>query len=292
MNLKDFPKVPELQATWVPVYLEPIMHSGERITIGIAALTDNGDARVVPVIGRRQLQCLFGKSGAEAFINLGAIALEALSKHIEKTHSITKWKPPFSGILIGKPRSMNSENLDDVITMAMRLSASLSSLPEKRSLTMEIQVAESPTEDDSWANQIRQAVERSAPHLLNNFGHRYNLIEGGRPPLFDYFGRKYVANFGKLIPRRISEGLKNARVQLWKLDIVREDSRMFQMSKYELLMWKPPVGMPLYTESELKAVHETILELEGEARTRGLSTRSVTTADEASAHIIAMDDAA
>lgn len=287
-----FPRLPSFKAVWAPVYLEPIMHSGECFTIGIAAIGKDKSVKVVPTINQRQLRCLFGQHGAESFYNMGSLCLEALSDHVSKTKKLTKWKSPLSGITLGEPRQANGESIDDIILIAKRLCACLSSVEKVESNGL-LQVGDGLTAGDEWPMEIKEAVQLAAPHLVRNFSQSYEVIEGGRPPRYDYFGARYVANFGKLSPRRLAEGMARARMKLWNLDIVREDSRLLSgITTYEFLLWKPEDNFPLYSETERKNLAEAILELQEEAKKRALSTFPVRTAEEASRHIIHLETAA
>lgn len=55
MIFNHFPILPNYSAEWAAIYLEPRMGSGERITIGIAAIDQKYNIKIEPAFGEEQL---------------------------------------------------------------------------------------------------------------------------------------------------------------------------------------------------------------------------------------------
>lgn len=102
------------------------MHSGERLTVGIAAVATNGETIVVPSLTEKQLTCIFGEREAAALFNVIQLTLDSLSESLKESASLDAWEAPFSGLLLGEHRQTVGDTLPSVIQMAMRLSASFS----------------------------------------------------------------------------------------------------------------------------------------------------------------------
>jgi len=75
LEKRKFPKVPDFKATWIPIYIEPIMHSGERITMAIVVFPDDEiDPYVWVVLSEDALNAAFGKHGYGLFKTVTLIA--------------------------------------------------------------------------------------------------------------------------------------------------------------------------------------------------------------------------
>ncbi len=294
MTTRTFPKMPTLQATWAPVYLEPIMHSGERITVGIAAVAANGETIVVPSLSEKQLTCIFGEREAASLFNIVQLALDSLSEGLKESPSLAAWKAPFSGLVLGEHRQTMGDTLPSVIQMAMRLSASFSAMSwNLEQMPTADSIAAHALDDDRWPRQVHDAVFHRNPDFEGHFNRSVAVIQGARPAKFDFFGRRYVANLGKLIPtsKRLSTLQANAKARLWDLAQLREAPGTENISAFELILWRPSAQDPAYTEKEIRALGDAILELTEEAKREDLITVPVLSAAEASDRIILMEAA-
>ncbi|HEU4683742.1 MAG TPA: hypothetical protein VFS39_04500 [Nitrospira sp.] len=293
-----FPSLPECRAVWAPIYLEPIVQSGERITVGIAAVGSDGSIRVVETVAQQKLRCVFGKEGADAIANITGLCITALSVHLEQKASpkrLASWAPPMSGIHMGEVRNADGSSLDEIINTALKLCSSFA-VPQHSVHMLSIE-EQSAKEDEKWVKQIRSAVARSAPQLKNSFRKRLHLIEHGRDPIYDFLGSNYVANFGRLNPKRVSHALATARIKLWTLGVARDDKQLFQIpqDRYELIIWNPLIDAHapgLFSPREIEEVKEGFAQIEEEAHRKALKVRSVISPAEASRHIIDMEMAA
>ncbi|TLY38875.1 MAG: hypothetical protein E6K58_14245 [Nitrospirae bacterium] len=288
---REFPKVPDLRATWVPIYIEPIMNSGERLTIGVAAITGKGEALVLPTLREKELRCVFGDQ-AMSLLETAELALQTLRDHLGKTHSLDGWESPVSGVVVGQSHLGAGKDLEAILSMAMRLTASFYKevSPVDLAVVAETTAAmRAPDEDEQWRREIRELVHRKAPILVRHFGHEKGILPGGggRPPKFDYFGSLYVANFGRIKLEKIDEGFDNAKIKLWDLDVLKADSMTTGITQYELVLWQPRLngGSP----RKVKLLRETIAELQIEADKREMKTVPVFDAREASDRIITME---
>ena len=282
----NFPKLPEVKATWAPIYLEPIMQSGERITVGIAGVTSTGEVQVMPTLNQEKLRCAFGESGV-SILDAATICLDEFSDYLKDFSSLEGWEAPLGGVSLGHARKAAGNSLHEILSMASQLTASFSSLQlASESLTSVEQLGR----EDRWPKQIKEAVTLVAPDLEVNFNKNYNLVPGGAQTKYDYWGEKYIANFGRIMAPHSS--LKDGRAKLWNLARLREAYPFpSNNNKYELLLWRPPENSPAHTEKSMKQVNETILELTEEAKKEELGTFVVLGAQEASQRIILMEAA-
>jgi len=232
---------------------------------------------------------VFGDQGKE-LLETAATTLEDLREHLKHARSLSSWETPLSGIVLGDSHLGAGETLNAILGMAMRLTASFCKQPFSEIVQAEVGVPRvAPmAEEETLPAQIRRFVERDAPKLVNHFNLQKEIVEGGRPPKFDYFGSRYVANFGMLKLNKINDGFQAAKVKLWDLDVLRADSALTGIEAYELLLLRPRLNGKEETRQE-KLLKETVVELTEEAKKRDLTTVPVFDAEEASGRILAME---
>lgn len=293
---RTFPKPPSLHASWAPVYLEPIMHSGERITIGIAATTENGETTVVPTLTQKQLSCVYGERDGAALFNIVQLGLESLSDHLKESAEFLSWESPFSGINLGQHRETVSDDLSSLVQIAMRLTASFSSLlVTSQGIANVDAIAAHAMDEDRWNKRIYDSVVRDRPSFKDYFNRSVSIVQGAPLSKFDFFGRHYVANFGRLIPaaRSITKLRNSAKARLWDLARLRDAAGVKgNIHAFDLILWRPPVDDMAYSESEMKTLGDTIIELSESAKAEGVTALPVFTADQARARVIELEEAA
>jgi len=288
--MRTFPKLPTFRATWAPVYLEPILHSGERITAGIAVTGGNGETLVVPTLSGKQLSCIYGEKDGSSLFNIVQMTLDSLSEHLKESPSILSWEAPFSGISLGQHHETFGDDLLSVATIAMRFSASFSRdlTDGKQDLSADA-IAAQAIEDDRWPKRIYDAVVGERPDFKDYFNRTVSIFQGAPPSKFDFLGRRYVSNFGRLIPaaRSLSRMRSSAKARLWDLARLREAPGIRgNVTALEFIIWRPRPDDMAYSEGEMKALSDTIFELQEAAKAEDLKTVPVYTVGEASDRII------
>ena len=196
----DFPQIPDFQAEWSPVYMEPILGSGERITIGIAVQTPNGEVTVSPTLSEKKLRCAFGRNGL-VLLDSASLCLDDLSKFSKENKPLQHWEAPLSGVELGPARPAAGQDMEEILRIAMQLTAAFGSASKESGSEKDLESSLPAQEGlDPWPEQIRKYVSREKPMLETNFYRMVNIVEGGTKTKFDYYGPRYVANFGKLFP--------------------------------------------------------------------------------------------
>lgn len=282
----NFPILPEVKATWAPIYLEPIMQSGERITVGVAGISSTGEVEVIPTLNQTKLRCAFGESGL-SLLDAATICLEEFSDYLKDFNSFEGWEAPLGGVSLGHARKAAGNSLREILSTATQLTASFSSLQ----LTNDALTAtDALVKEDRWPKQIKDAVIKVAPDLDKHFNRNYNLVPGGPLTKYDFWGERYIANFGKVNSPQSS--LKDGRAKLWSLARLREvDPFSSRDNSYELILWRPQEDSPAYSEKTMRQINETILELTEEAKKEELRAMAFLGAEQASQHILQMEAA-
>jgi len=292
---RTFPKLPTLQATWAPIYLEPVLHSGEKITAGIAVTGSNGETMVVPTLSGKQLSCIYGEKDGGSLFRIVQLTLDSLSEHLKESPSILSWETPFSGMSLGQHHETVGDDLLAVAKIAMRFSASFSGhLTDGQHIVSADAIAVNAIEDDRWPKRIYEAVVSEKPEFEEYFNRTVAIFQGAPASKFDFFGKRYVSNFGRLIPspRSLGRMRSSAKAKLWDLARLREAPGVKgNITALEFIIWRPRQDDMAYSEGEMKALGDTIFELQEAAKAENLKTVPVHTVAEASQRIILQEAA-
>ena len=91
--LSQFPKLPEYQGVWWPVYWTPIAGSGERITVFVVAVGKDGQICVRHTMRQETLEGIFGAkaAGLAKMFSLVQIHIEAF---LSVPLDFSQWAPP------------------------------------------------------------------------------------------------------------------------------------------------------------------------------------------------------
>jgi hypothetical protein len=292
-----FPATPAVSAKWWPVQIEPIIGSGELITIGIAAISDDGNNLVSSILSETALICAFGENG-KSFFNLAELCIASLNKFISENNVIENWNPPITGVIVGKQRDALGDDLESIVNIATQMTASFGRLAEKRE---EVLVADSIEEKtvikDKFIKKVKQYVIKNRPEYSRNFGVKRKLIQGGMDICFDYFSNYYVANLSEITKfnsRSLNTMLGSTRQRLWVLEVLRETwTNIIPNERIELILKKPNINeIKNIMDSNPALFQEIVYELKEEAKSRQLNIYEVQSVSEASERIISMEDAA
>lgn len=288
MIFNHFPILPNYSAEWVAIYLEPRMGSGERITIGIAAIDQKYNVKIEPVFGEEQLECLFSGKNKQ-LLDVIECCFDSLKKHLEKTHNFETWSPPFSnGVYLGNKRKGLGQDMSHILEQGLELCASfyLPNIKEK--------VKKTQIQSEKLTNLIRQEVQNKSPELFQKFSKQVSISNKANKTIrIDFLGQNYIANFGYLYPNsKLSEYVKDARNKLWLLSCVNdkysEENLIpnFIMPKTELILSMPSDTDATYKEKQLNKIREYVLELSEEAELKHLSLYPVSKIEDITSHII------
>jgi len=264
----EFPKRRDaISGEWAPLYLEPIVGSGERICIGVAAV--NGSASlVVPVVALDRLECLYGK-GVDAVMLASRVALEYTREVLAKqgAGALRTWKPPMDGLHIGAPIRSEANTLEEIARTGL---AASSSLVEKLADAEEDAEGRGTSLTTARLEElVKERVVSIRPHLERRFRVQRRIRENARSSVIGFVGDYIAANFGMLLPGRLAPLVDISKAKLWDLAQLREDVKrgMFShnLNRFELLVYRPRDESPEYSARQIKGIQEAVVELEAEA---------------------------
>ena len=122
-----FPPLPAYRAAWTPIYMEPIIGSGERVTVAIAAVAEDGSYTVLPVLREDSLRCFPG-DGASKLLDLADLCVTSARAHLEHAGTMEGWNPPLEGITAGRATEAHADDMPGILKMAIHDSAFLALL--------------------------------------------------------------------------------------------------------------------------------------------------------------------
>ena len=239
-DLSEFPAFPDYEADWAPVYMEPIVQSGERLTIAVVARSSTEVAGCL-TISDKALRCLYG----DAAVGMRRMMGMALDRAIE--YARDGFEGQFSagihGVHVGKKRLGLGSSMKHILAQASSLTASLSSVHSAS--IMEDEVDEGPVAYERDLKQLRSDIQDRVLGILPTLRNRFNLplhtqaMHGSRGSLF-FAGNKMAASLAKIKPSaQISRHVDGAKSRLWDLHFVKNKLEGSPQSKCTLFIWTP-----------------------------------------------------
>ncbi len=267
---------------WTAIYLEPVIGSGERICIGVAALTRDA-GMVVPVVALDRLECIYGKQ-VDSVLLASRLALDYTRDLLSRDgdRSLRAWKPPIEGVFLGKPAPCEGVSLEEIARTGLTAS---SSLVEKLADTEAEQAgAAGSLTTNRLEELIKALVVAARPPLEGRFRVQRKIRENARASVIGFIGNTIAANFGMLMPGRLSPLVDISKAKLWDLAQLREDTKrdMFltPLNRFELLVYRPRDEAAEYSERQMKGIQEAVVELEAEADKVEIRCRPATSHEE------------
>lgn len=292
----NFPPLPAKRAQGAALFLEPIMGSGERLCVAVAARDDDGGFQAVPVLRPDMAKCLLGKQADQlmGFVRLGVSSME---HHLAQGGQVADWTPPTSGLSIGPVTAGAVDHLPMMLRALVRNHACLASLADFDADTLsDDQDGNQPSNEDPWPELVRQAVARQHPALAAYFQRKMRIVPDGAAVTFDYLGGRSAAQLGRLLPGRgLAQRVRAIKAKLWDLEALRDvaakDLLHGQMQTYQVVLYRPHDDAPDYCERDIDAMHQSLTELELVGKAQDIDVRPVFTADSAAEHIITAEAA-
>lgn len=258
---------------WVPLYLEPLAGSGERICIAVAAADDSSFV-VAPVADLGRFSCVYGAAAAAFAWSADLIVSEA--QHVLARagfEGLSELADRIEGLMLGPERRGAGTGLADLARLGLQQVSTLSAV-NFVPITEVATVAEAP-EGRAWLeSKIRQLVVGRQPELRDRFGKQFRRSQSSRPLRYGFVGEFIVANFATLESKsssQVSARVDRAKARLWDLHqleagVLADSLELHAPSmSYELLVHRPNT-FETRVEGPLKAaVKAAEEELEAEA---------------------------
>ncbi|SDC08823.1 hypothetical protein [Acinetobacter boissieri] len=202
----DFPTTPSFKASWKAIYFEPVLYSGERITI-LIAVRDAKNNKIIyfNALHDTVIDKLYG-SKALSFRNLVKYTKEFLERNNGELDGC------IGGVYEGKWYNATSSDLSGVAQQGLRKTASLSTLAIHELL--QEPVDEEKTLNMQWTDRVKGEFLKANPSYIDAFNQTLSIkhvkIKCG------FYTREYSAKFNVCMPRNIN-ALKSSLFDLLTL---------------------------------------------------------------------------
>lgn len=279
---KLFPEIPAYKGFWQPVYLEPIIGSGEKITVAVVAVGLLGDYKVIQAIRSELLESLYGAKASQIQSMVSWI-IESINESLGKGSVLSGWQTPIDGVTLGNRVEAVDETIEGILRQAIRFSASLSVL----SLDAERGEDEQQPKRyiEQWASKIAHEVEILNPQFRKYFKSRVRISEVEIFTTFGFLNQKYASNFGLLVPEKLSGSLNAVKARLFDLESLKRANILIKPDNYEIIIGTPSLNDPTLTEKAINKIKNNIDLLTEIASTENISVYRAESPKEAAERI-------
>ena len=256
-DLNIFPELPTYSAKWVPIYFEPILFSGEKITIAVGVKGADGAIRVAQVLRENILTCMYGKKSknAQSIIDW---SVKSLEDHLNSQGNFEDWKAPFEGISIGDVHEALDDDIQGVIYQGMRTSSSLSYLDE-------------PLHKKSMRTEIRDMIIKKHETLAPCFNKKIKLTNSNFVTTFNFAHSKYISNFGALSYKHLPASVSGAKAKILDLQAHKIFDPEKSFEKYELILRTPRHDELMLSEKKMVKLQQSVAMLKEIAGSNDIS---------------------
>jgi len=278
---KAFPTLPDFGFSWRSLQVEPVRHSGERITLGAVVKADEGAVFVSKFLNWGKLKTLYGESYGRELEQALSICVSNAKKHFEKSPIFSNWEPPIEGFLLGETKHSLANDMSEAILVAGRLCSSISFASQIAQPSATASKASSVQQ--VWSNGVLTEVGEICPWVTECFDARVDLKTAGMQIRVGLLTQDYAAQFEAVSSSSsIPTALLRAQAKLWQLDLLREGDFLFKPRLCELIL-----GIPRENNAKTNnKIREFVEEIEYESEKRGLGTYATSSATDAARRVI------
>lgn len=244
------------RAQMLPIYLEPLLGSGERWTIAIVIIGKN-ETKVINAINSSAVDFL-GEFGTGLF----QIASESTAnlKRWLTTNAIADWTPLFQGISVGEARNIVANDIESAARIAIK---SFAVLMAKAVNNPSADSATPKAQSTKWENDIKREVVKQNERLGDMFGRNISINHktASFSYRFGFVGGHVAANFANINPKNLNYAKRIAESDLMHLEQLRSHNQNHQLinhNTYELMIHTPDNMRDVYSPTEVDRVMATI----------------------------------
>ena len=275
----QYPAPPEYGLSWRSIQVEPIPHSGERISVGTVVKGEDQSLIAAKLLPIQKLKKIYGEEFGRRIGEALQFCIDAAEKFYSLNPLSSNWTPPLEGFYLGNETTTLARNIDDgLLVSAMHCSSfSVAFNTEKAKIAKRSE--RSAPED--WRKQIIEAVQMNRHDFDDCFQRKFQIHGSGVPFKFDFMSEKYAAHFDAISENgNFQHALVRAQSKLWQLDRLRDGDALFKPALCELLLRIPEES------SGSGEVGEFVGELIHEASKRDIGLYTSNSSIEAAHHLI------
>lgn len=276
-----FPKAPAYKGVWHAIYLEPIVGSGERVTVAVAAIASQSEFNVIQAIRSELLDCLYGTQ-SQNIQNMINWLIESATDCIKVAGCLDNWDVPFEGVICSDPVQALDGNIDGILRQAVRFSASLSTL----SLDADRDDDQQPkTYSSRWATSIAEELRVINPQLTSFLKQKIKIGDTRIQTSFGFLNSSYASNFALLVPSNLSSSLTTVKAKILDLETFQKSQFLTKPEKYEIIIGTPSYSDPTLSDKSLSNLKNNIEFIKEIAAQEKIQVFNTDNACEAAKHI-------
>lgn len=273
----DFPPREDFRRVLlVPLFIEPMDFSGERICAGIVARCGAETARTSADHVLRY-RCVYG-SAVETLGMVADLALQSLQSYIAKVEDnvdeLQGWTPPSSGISLGRAHVTTARSLDEALVHALAEHAAAVAIGGQQPDRGIVGDRYASMSSVRLEREVRELAVKRSPKLDAAFGRQFIVRDGARPLGLGFCGRRIVANFSALARKQLAAAVRISKAKLWDLEQARDGASrgwfVGTPQRFELLLNAPDAASD---GSGKGSIAEALAELEFEADRKDIISR-------------------
>lgn len=259
---------------WMPVYIEPIPFSGERLCAAIAFRTEDGQTKTISTMPDHAINCLFGTeaTGMRRLVHELIVKLEA---YVKNGGELAAWTPPFDGVYPSAVRTVRETSLNAAVETIITNVASITQVepPPKAADKASI----------TWAQAVQKVMLKQSPVLGSLFNVQLKDERDGKITV-GFMTSNFAAEFAA-INAHYGWSSQSATFyrKLINLTIARRHAAMFRPEHMEILI-RAPDRASLDTRG-VERLEALLWDAERAASSSGIAIHSYATPENAAKHL-------
>lgn len=286
LKSKSFPDLPSYKGAWWPLYMEPIIGSGEKITVAVIAEGNDGEIAWHRGLSKKVITSL-GKEKSSSMSSLINTAVDHYIKGRTSENMFCEIPPPFTGVQIGDKHETLSSDLIGILEQALRTSCVFADIKSLRE-------SNSTQQNNRFLNDIREITIETHPQFTGFFQQSFKVSETARRTPIDFIGHHSAINFAKfpMSTQNLSYYVGQAKIKLWNLNSFRAFDQQMKNEKYELILLNPEqLAHNTLTEHQRNTLFEGFNELVQAADAENIRITQVEDTIRASGRLIHLEAA-
>lgn len=256
--LSTMSQTPAYKAIWAPIYFEPIIGSGEKLTIAVVAVGRDGEFKIRPSIKRRVVKAMYGNK-SDQFNALIELVIYSLTSHLcnDNAKTLEEWNVPMHGVALGKIRNTSSSDIDGVIKQAVMLTSSLASLD----FYSNDEENDQCSSNYNWPKSLKEITIFNHPNFYCYFDRSLDFVSYARAAKIFFLSERSAINTERLRPNHIGTDLDKNKARLLDLFAVK-DHDFFTRSTHELIVYRPTEDDDIiFNEKQMRKLDDALLTL-------------------------------
>lgn len=260
--LNLFPEFPSFEANWTPIYFEPILLSGERITIAIVIIDNsNHQFKIFPTLREDVLDSLYGLK-SKNLVNLIKHCKHSIEDHLNKNTSLNSWIPPFKGIHQGATKLGADDDIYKIAQQAIQRTSSLSSLSMAAERDYEENSKQTQKITQRWQDSVMDCVLEKKPNFENLFKVKIEIDKSKTKTQFGFLSDKSAINFGVLSGFGHSSALNTIKARMLDLEHLMNSNSLILPESYSIIIKTPKKNDISITKTIQDKLRDTVFTIQ------------------------------